>query len=57
MAERTQEQESALLDLNGLTVLLGPYPEDPFQDFDAEKQPVDMDEEPPAVGPDEWLED
>lgn len=51
-----QEEERALLDLDGLTVLQIPRPEDPFQD--TVRGAVNEEEEDiPVVGPDEWLED
>ncbi|MEO5352249.1 MAG: hypothetical protein H7835_03435 [Magnetococcus sp. XQGC-1] len=52
-----ESQESAQLELDGMTVLLAPHPEDPFQDIDAREEVTGLEEEPPLVGPDEWLEE
>jgi hypothetical protein len=52
-----ESQESAQLELDGMTVLLTPHLEDPFQDGDARGETTGLEEESPLVGPDEWLEE
>ena len=56
MKDHMPEQESALLDLDGMTVLLLlPHPEDPFQEVGTESAAIE--EEVSSVEPEEWLED
>ncbi|MBF0162206.1 MAG: hypothetical protein HQL88_07950 [Magnetococcales bacterium] len=57
MKDHTQEQESALLDLDGLTVLVMPEPENPFQEIGTGGSVPEVEEGTPVVDPEEWLED
>ncbi len=56
MAESEEEQEGALLDLDGITVLLIDQPENPFQDDGIDKS-IPEEEENMPPGPEAWLEE
>ena len=57
MTGHTPEQESALLDLDSLTVLLTSCQENPFQDVGAGQPSAEAETVALPVEPDEWLED
>ncbi|MEO5341362.1 MAG: hypothetical protein H7837_12745 [Magnetococcus sp. MYC-9] len=55
MEDSAQEHESALLDLDAITVLLVPPVEDPFRDVDEGQALADQETGDGPVDLDEWL--